>query len=243
MQGGSWRLLGVQLLACLLTAAWGVLTTVVMFYAIEKTVGIRLTREEELQGCDLVEHGIGEEDHEEDNKGEVDTDAQTEKTSTFRRRTLAVEQTSKFNGLGVETAEEEKSTGSFSMTRLPIVAHILRRKDGTRKPMNNEPSTIQLGRDESASPAKAQMSVEDPQSPLDCNEARVISAEEIRRDNKHARGSDDLRSIYSMESDIEELLRGDAVTTSESCCPTRAQRRSVDKCIQVTCEQGLLLEL
>lgn len=231
MQGGSWRLLGVQLLACLLTAAWGVLTTVIMFYAIEKTVGIRLTREEELQGCDLVEHGIGDEDREEDNKGEVDTDAQTEKTS------------SKFNGLGVETAEEGKRTGSFSMTRLPIVAHILRRKDGTRKPMNNEPSTIQLGREESSRPAKAKMSDEDPQRPLDCNQARVISAEDIRRDNKHARGSDDLRSIYSMESDIEELLRGDAVTTSESCCPTSAQRRSVDKCIQVTCEQGLLLEL
>ena len=61
LQGGSWRLLGVQLLACLVTAAWAVVTTVIQLFLIEKTIGIRLTREEELQGCDFVEHGIGEE--------------------------------------------------------------------------------------------------------------------------------------------------------------------------------------
>lgn len=228
MQGGSWQLLGVQLLACLLTAAWGVLTTVIMLYAIEKTIGIRLTREEELQGCDLVEHGIGEEDEEED-KGEVGTDAQTKRTST-----LAVGQTLKFTG--VETSNEGKRTGSFSMTRLPIVARILRRKDHTRKPLNNEPDTTQLGRVESSCSDEGQKNDEDPQRSLECNRIRVISAENIRRDNKHARGSDDLRSIYSVESDIEELLRGVAVTSSESCYPMSAEKRSVDKCIQVTRE-------
>lgn len=228
MQGGSWQLLGVQLLACLLTAAWGVLTTVIMLYAIEKTIGIRLTREEELQGCDLVEHGIGEEDEEED-KREVDTDAQTKRTST-----LAVGQTLKFTG--VETSNEGKRTGSFSMTRLPIVARILRRKDHARKLLNNEPDTTQLGRVESSCSDEAQKNDEDPQRSLECNRIRVISAENIRRDNKHARGSDDLRSIYSVESDIEELLRGVAVTSSESCYPMSAEKRSVDKCIQVTRE-------
>lgn len=235
LQGGSWQLLGVQLLACLLTAAWGVLTTVIMLYAIEKTIGIRLTREEELQGCDLVEHGIGEKDEEEEeDKGEVDTDAQTKRTSTFRRSTSTVEQTLKFRG--VETSMEGKRTGSFSMTRLPIVARILRRKDHTTKPLNNEQDTTQLGCVESSCSDKAQKNDEDPQRSLDCNQVRVISAENIRRDNKHARGSDDLRSIYSLESDIEELLRGVAVTTSESCYPMSAQKRSVDKCIQVACE-------
>lgn len=240
MQGGSWRLLGAQLLACLLTAAWGVLTTVIMLYAIEKTIGIRLTREEELQGCDLVEHGIGEEDEEEEDKGEVDTDVQTKRTSTVRRGTW---QTLKLNGLGVEASEEGKRTGSFNMTRLPIVARILRRKDGTRKPLNNRPNTTQLGRVESSCPAKAQKNDEDPQRSLDCNRVRVISAEDARRDNEHTRRSEDLRSIYSMESDIEELLRGVAVTTSESCYPMTTQKRSVDKCTQVACEEGFLLEL
>ena len=201
-----------------------------MLYAIEKTIGIRLTREEELQGCDLVEHGIGEKDEEEEDKGEVDTDAQTKRTSIFRRSTLTVGQTLKLSG--VETSEEGKRTGSFSLTRLPIVARILRRKDHTTKPLNNEQDTTQLGCVESSCSDKAQKNDEDPQRPLDCNRVRVISAEDIRRDNKHAQGSDDLRSIYSMESDIEELLRGVAVTTY----PMSAQKRSVDKCIQVACE-------
>ena len=224
MQGGSWRLLGVQLLACLLTAAWGVLTTVIMLFAIEKTVGIRLTREEELQGCDLVEHGIGEEDEEED-KEEVDTDAQTKRISTFRGGT---------NGLEVKASEEGNRTGSFCMTRLPIVARILRRKDGTRKPLNNEPHTAQLGSVESSCPATAQKNDEDPQTSPDCNRVRVISAEDARSDDKHTRGSDDLRSISSMESDIEELLRG--VASSESCYPMTTQKRRVDKCVQVACK-------
>ena len=201
-----------------------------MLYAIEKTIGIRLTREEELQGCDLVEHGIGEKDEEEEDKGEVDTDAQTKRTCTFRRSTVTVGQTLKFSG--VETSEEGKRTGSFSITRLPIVASILRRKDDTTKPLNNEQDTTQLGCVESSCSDKAQKNNEDPQRSLACNRVRVISAEDIRRDNKRARGSDDLRSIYSMESDIEELLRGVAVTTY----PMSAQKRSVDKCIQVACE-------
>ena len=214
-----------------------------MLYAIEKTVGIRLTREEELQGCDFVEHGIGDEDEEEEDKGEVDTDAQTKRPSTFRRSTLTVAQTLNLNDLGVEASEEGNRKGSF-MAGLPIVARILRRKDGTRIPLNNEPSTNQLGRVESSSPAaKTQKNDEDPQRSLDGNRARVISAEDIRRDNEHARGPGDLNSIYSLESDIEELLQGNAVATSESRYPTRAQKRSVDKCIQVTCEEGLLLEL
>lgn len=242
MQGGSWRLLGVQLLACVLTAAWGVLTTVIMLFAIEKTIGIRLTREEELQGCDLVEHGIGEEDEEEEGKGEVDADTQTKRTSTFGSSTLTEVQGLKFSGIGVDTSEEGKHAGSF-MTRLPIMAHILRRKDGTRKPLNNEPSTTQLAPVESSCSAKAQKNDKDPQRSNDCNRVSVVTTEDIQRDNENSRVSDDLRSIYSVESDIEEILRTDAVTTSESFYPMNAQKRSVDKCIQVTCEQGSLFEL
>ena len=58
-KGGSWRLLGVQLCAIVVTGGWAVVTTLLQLYVIEKTIGIRLRLEEELRGCDLVEHGIG----------------------------------------------------------------------------------------------------------------------------------------------------------------------------------------
>ena len=57
-KGGSWRLLGVQLCAVVVTGTWGVVTTLVQLYVIEKTIGIRLNMEEELLGCDFVEHGL-----------------------------------------------------------------------------------------------------------------------------------------------------------------------------------------
>ena len=67
-KGGSWRLLGVQLCAVVVTGTWGVVTTLVQLYVIEKTIGIRLNMEEELLGCDFVEHGIGEDDRASDSQ-------------------------------------------------------------------------------------------------------------------------------------------------------------------------------
>lgn len=58
LKGGSWHLLGVQLCAVVSTGGWAVVTTLIELYVIEKTIGIRLNLEEELQGCDFVEHGI-----------------------------------------------------------------------------------------------------------------------------------------------------------------------------------------
>ena len=50
--------LGVQVLGVLSTAAWAAVTISIVFFVIKKTVGLRVTTEEELSGLDLPEHGL-----------------------------------------------------------------------------------------------------------------------------------------------------------------------------------------
>lgn len=57
-KGGSWKVLGVQVLTAVSIALWTSLTTFVELYAIDKSVGLRLPREKELDGADKWEHGI-----------------------------------------------------------------------------------------------------------------------------------------------------------------------------------------
>ena len=126
------------------------MTTVIQLFMIEKTIGIRLTREEELQGCDFVEHGIGE-----------------------------------------ETGDEKKGE-------------------------------------------------EAPQLESSSAPNRLVSAQRRNvtgKDNEGSRNSNELPSMCSMESDIEELLR------QESCYPMIKQKGTLDKCVQVICEHGVLIEL
>lgn len=49
---------GVQCLGVFATAAWAVVTITITFFIIKKTVGLRVTKEEELSGLDLPEHGL-----------------------------------------------------------------------------------------------------------------------------------------------------------------------------------------
>lgn len=49
---------GVQCLGVLATAAWAAITITITFFIIKKTVGLRVTKEEELSGLDLPEHGL-----------------------------------------------------------------------------------------------------------------------------------------------------------------------------------------
>ena len=56
--GGGFRLLGVQALGALSVFAWVGVTALVMFVIIKKTVGLRVSREEELRGLDIEEHGM-----------------------------------------------------------------------------------------------------------------------------------------------------------------------------------------
>ena len=56
--GGGVSLLGVQLLGAVAIIAWVAVTMTVVFALIKKTIGLRVSREEELAGLDIMEHGL-----------------------------------------------------------------------------------------------------------------------------------------------------------------------------------------
>lgn len=56
--GGGVSLLGVQLLGAVAIIAWVAVTMTIVFAVIKKTIGLRVSREEELAGLDIMEHGL-----------------------------------------------------------------------------------------------------------------------------------------------------------------------------------------
>jgi Amt family ammonium transporter len=58
LYGGGFHLLGVQLLGIVAIGLWGFGTTYVLFSLLKATVGIRVSKEDEIVGLDLSEHGI-----------------------------------------------------------------------------------------------------------------------------------------------------------------------------------------
>ena len=56
--GGGVKLLGVQALGVLVAFAWAFGVGFALFYAIKKTVGLRVSEEEEIRGLDIGEHGM-----------------------------------------------------------------------------------------------------------------------------------------------------------------------------------------
>lgn len=56
--GGGFRHLGVQCLGIICVAAWAVITMTIVFTIIKKTVGLRCTLQEEIEGLDSTEHGL-----------------------------------------------------------------------------------------------------------------------------------------------------------------------------------------
>ncbi len=56
--GGGFELLGLQLLGFVTVAAWAAVTITLFFLLIKATVGLRVGREEELEGLDPTEHGL-----------------------------------------------------------------------------------------------------------------------------------------------------------------------------------------
>lgn len=56
--GGGWSLLGVQAVGVIAVLAWVLVTSFVLFYSIKKIFGLRVTKEEELRGLDIDEHGM-----------------------------------------------------------------------------------------------------------------------------------------------------------------------------------------
>lgn len=55
--GSSFRIIGVQVLGIVACFLWTFVTAFIMFKLIEKTVGLRVSPEEEAEGLDLGEHG------------------------------------------------------------------------------------------------------------------------------------------------------------------------------------------
>ncbi len=56
--GGGASLLLTQLIGVLAVAAWTMTTAFILFKTIDKLVGLRVSREEELEGLDITEHGM-----------------------------------------------------------------------------------------------------------------------------------------------------------------------------------------
>lgn len=56
--GGGFELLGLQCIGMLATAAWTAVTITITFFIIKKTIGLRVTEEEEILGLDSTEHGL-----------------------------------------------------------------------------------------------------------------------------------------------------------------------------------------
>ena len=55
--GGGFRLLGIQLLGTIVIGAFTFVSSGLVWLVLKKTIGIRVSREEEIQGLDIGEHG------------------------------------------------------------------------------------------------------------------------------------------------------------------------------------------
>ena len=56
--GGGFKLMGLQLLGFVSVAAWTAITITITFLLIRKLLGLRVSRDEEVQGLDATEHGM-----------------------------------------------------------------------------------------------------------------------------------------------------------------------------------------
>lgn len=56
--GGGFSQLGLQLIGMFVTIAWTVVTITISFVILKKTIGLRVSEEEEIVGLDAMEHGL-----------------------------------------------------------------------------------------------------------------------------------------------------------------------------------------
>lgn len=56
--GDGMKVFGIQVAGILAILAWTGITMFLVFFALKKTIGLRVTAEEELKGLDLTEHGL-----------------------------------------------------------------------------------------------------------------------------------------------------------------------------------------
>lgn len=57
LYGGGWNQLYVQALGVVIAFLWSFLTGLIMFYGLKLTIGLRVSKEEEIEGLDSIEHG------------------------------------------------------------------------------------------------------------------------------------------------------------------------------------------
>ena len=58
LYGGGFKFFGIQCLGVMAVAIWSIATATILFKVIKATVGLRVTREEEIRGLDIEEHGL-----------------------------------------------------------------------------------------------------------------------------------------------------------------------------------------
>ena len=56
--GGGFRQLGIQAIGLVSVAAWTIVTCTILFLVLKKTIGLRVSRHEEIVGLDSTEHGL-----------------------------------------------------------------------------------------------------------------------------------------------------------------------------------------
>jgi len=56
--GGGWGQLGIQALGVVSILAWTIVIMTIVFFIIKKTIGLRVSAEEEILGLDVTEHGL-----------------------------------------------------------------------------------------------------------------------------------------------------------------------------------------
>ncbi|MBQ7724819.1 MAG: ammonium transporter [Lachnospiraceae bacterium] len=56
--GGGFKLLGIQFIGFISVAAWTTITMVIVFTVIKAIFGLRVSEEEEIEGLDIMEHGL-----------------------------------------------------------------------------------------------------------------------------------------------------------------------------------------
>ncbi len=56
--GGGFNQLGIQWLGMVAILGWTIVSMTIVFFIIKKTIGLRVSREEEIEGLDVKEHGL-----------------------------------------------------------------------------------------------------------------------------------------------------------------------------------------
>jgi Amt family ammonium transporter len=58
LYGGGFHQLGVQAIGVFAIGAWAIIAAFIVLIIIKKTIGLRVSEQEELEGLDMHEHGI-----------------------------------------------------------------------------------------------------------------------------------------------------------------------------------------